>query len=144
MSEQIKVQIIVENEKCMPRKGTPGSSGYDLVNNGGQQTIMPGESKIFNTGVRIKLPESFEGQGRPRSGLMFGHGVVSGFGTIDSDYIGEIKAILFNLGKDPYVVAPYERVAQLVIAKSETVHFDPVLSLPETERGKKGFGHTGK
>jgi len=101
---------------------------------------------LVPTGLFIELPEGSEAQIRPRSGLAFKHGitVLNSPGTIDADYRGEVKVLLINLGSEPFIVTDGERIAQMVVAKHETVRWDEVQDLAETERGAGGFGHTGK
>ena len=108
-------------------------------------TIPPGEVRLVPCGFAIAIPEGLEGQVRPRSGLASRHGVtvLNAPGTIDSDYRGEVKVILINHGRDPFVVTPGMRIAQLVIAPVSRVKWDLVDVLPATSRGAGGFGHTG-
>lgn len=108
-------------------------------------TIRPGEYIMVSTGIAVELPEGHEMQVRPRSGLAAKHGitVLNAPGTIDSDYRGEINVLLINHGTTPFVVQHGDRIAQAVIAKYETVHFEAAERLEETERGADGFGSTG-
>jgi dUTP pyrophosphatase len=108
-------------------------------------TLSPGRRAMVPTGLAIALPEGFEGQVRPRSGLAAKHGVtvLNSPGTIDADYRGELKIILINLGEQPFVVEPKARIAQLVVAPVIQVRWEAVDSLPETVRGDGGFGSTG-
>lgn len=111
-----------------------------------QVVLMPGERKLIPTGLRIQLPQGYEGQLRARSGLSINHGIclINGVGTIDSDYRGEVKVALINLGQDAYTVKDGDRIAQLVVAGFERVSWEEEESLSETARSDGGFGHTGK
>ena len=104
------------------------------------------ESRLIPTGIYIALPDGYEAQIRSRSGLTLRHGIVvaNGIGTIDSDYRGEIKVILYNQSKTDYTVTPGERISQMVIARYEKADFTEVTDLDETDRGEGGFGHSGK
>ena len=118
----------------------------DIYANVHEPVILgPGEIRLIPTGIRISLPEGYEAQIRPRSGLALNHGIsmVNTPGTIDSDYRGEIKLILINFGKEGFAVNRGERVAQMVINKVERVEWKEVSRLDETERGEGGFGHSG-
>ncbi len=108
-------------------------------------TINPTETVLIPTGIRIQLPEGFEAQVRPRSGLAINHqiGILNSPGTIDSDYRGEVKIILTNFGKKPFVVGRGDRIAQMVIHRYARIEWEEVPSLDETVRGGGGFGHTG-
>lgn len=108
-------------------------------------TLHPMERTLVPTGIRIELPEGYEAQVRPRSGLALKHGitVLNTPGTIDSDYRGELKVLLVNLSNDDFEVNAGERVAQMVIARHETATWEEVEVLDETERGEGGYGHTG-
>ncbi|MBA1333915.1 MAG: Deoxyuridine 5'-triphosphate nucleotidohydrolase [Firmicutes bacterium] len=130
----------------LPEYKSKGASGMDLpAAVEAPVTIKPGEYSIIPTGIYLEIPEGYEGQVRPRSGLAAKYGVtiLNTPGTIDSDYRGEIMVILINLGKESYVVERGDRIAQLVISKHESVSFIPVFSLEATDRGEGGFGHTG-
>ncbi len=122
------------------------SAGLDLrANLETPLTLAPGERALVPTGLSIALPEGYEGQVRPRSGLALRHGitVLNSPGTIDADYRGELKVLLINHGQEPFVVQDGERVAQLVVARHETVDWQPVEALDDTERGAGGYGHSG-
>lgn len=108
-------------------------------------TLRPMERCLVPTGLRIELPQGYEAQVRPRSGLALKHGitVLNSPGTIDSDYRGELKVLLVNLSNQDFVVNAGERVAQMIIARHETVAWEEVDVLDETERGEGGYGHTG-
>ena len=132
---------------ALPFYATPQSAGMDLCAAVAEDEPIffgVGERGLVPTGLHIALPQGYEAQVRPRSGLAFKHGitVLNSPGTIDADYRGEIKVILVNLGNEPFTVHRGDRIAQLVIAKHETVSFDLVATLDETERGSGGFGHT--
>lgn len=108
-------------------------------------TLEPGERKLIPTGISVAIPEGFEGQIRPRSGLAIrnGIGVVNGPGTIDSDYRGEVCVLLINFGKSPFTVRQGDRIAQMVISRVFRALFEEVEDLPPTTRQEGGFGHTG-
>lgn len=108
-------------------------------------TLKPLERKLVPTGLFIALPEGYEAQVRPRSGLALKHGitVLNTPGTVDADYRGEVGVVLVNLSNEPFTVEPGERIAQMVIAKHEQADFVVVEELDETERGAGGYGHTG-
>lgn len=143
----IKIEIINKSRHRLPQYGTPLSAGMDLRANIDSPIVLhPMERVIVPTGLYIALPEGFEAQIRPRSGLAAKYGitVLNSPGTIDADYRGEIGVILVNLGHEPFTVNDGERICQMVIARYETVEWSLVESLDETERGEGGFGHTGK
>ena len=131
----------------LPEYKTDGSSGVDLMANVEQTVkILPGEKKIISTGIMIAIPEQYEVQIRPRSGLAAKNGisVLNTPGTIDSDYRGEIKIILINLGKDIFEIKKNDRIAQMIVCPIIKVKLEEVENLPETVRGKGGFGSTDK
>tara|TARA_Y100001949_G_scaffold120385_1_gene102366 strand:+ start:353 stop:790 length:438 start_codon:yes stop_codon:yes gene_type:complete len=131
----------------LPEYKTDGSSGMDLMANVEQTVkILPGEKKIISTGIMIAIPEQYEIQIRPRSGLAAKNGisVLNTPGTIDSDYRGEIKVILINLGKDIFQINKNDRIAQMIVCPIIKVELKEVESLPETVRGEGGFGSTNK
>ena len=131
----------------LPEYKTDGSSGMDLMANVEQTVkIFPGEKKIISTGIMVAIPEQYEIQIRPRSGLAAKNGisVLNTPGTIDSDYRGEIKVILINLGKDIFEIKKNDRIAQMIVCPIIKVKLEEVESLPETARGKGGFGSTDK
>ena len=143
----ITVPIINESPYDLPSFATVNSAGADLrAHLENPVTIGPLERTIVGTGLKIALPEGFEAQVRPRSGLAAKHGltVLNSPGTIDADYRGEIGVILVNLSNEIFTVNPGERIAQLVIARYEQALWEPSDSLDETERGAGGFGSTGK
>ena len=131
----------------LPEYKTDGSSGMDLMANVEQTVkILSGEKKIISTGIMVAIPEQYEIQIRPRSGLAAKNGisVLNTPGTIDSDYRGEIKVILINLGKDIFEIKKNDRIAQMIVCPIIKVELEEVENLPETVRGKGGFGSTGK
>jgi dUTP pyrophosphatase len=128
----------------LPARATPGSAGFDLSS--AEAGILPaGGRRLFATGFAVAIPEGFEIQIRPRSGLALKHGVTlpNTPATIDSDYRGELKVALVNLGQEPFEVTRGMRIAQLVVARVEPAEFRTVEVLPETGRGAGGFGSTG-
>lgn len=142
----IDVKIINTSNNDLPAYSTPQSAGMDLRAYLTESvTLMPGERKLIGTGLYIALPEGYEAQIRPRSGLALKKGitVLNAPGTIDADYRGEIKVILYNASNEEFIVSSGERIAQMVIAKHEKANFIEVTSLDETERGDGGFGHSG-
>lgn len=143
----ITVPIINESTYDLPSFATVNSAGVDLrANSASPITLGPLERTIIGTGLKMALPEGFEAQIRPRSGLAAKHGlsVLNAPGTIDADYRGEIGVILVNLSNEPFTIQPGERIAQLVIAKYEQVRWNLQDTLDTTERGAGGFGSSGK
>ena len=142
----LKINILkLKNNAILPQKMSEHAAGYDLYSCHDEDIIIKnGEVKLIPTGLAIALPIGFEAQIRPRSGLAIKHqiGVLNSPGTIDADYRGEIKIILFNFGKQDFIITPQTRIAQMVIAKHETIDFVLTEELDETERGEGGFGHT--
>lgn len=125
---------------------TEHASGVDLFAAvDGDVVIEPGGWKLIPTGIAVAIPEGYEGQVRPRSGLALRHGIglLNAPGTIDADYRGEVCVILFNFGKERFIIKRGDRIAQLVFAKVVKAEFRPVESLDDTKRGSGGFGHTG-
>jgi dUTP pyrophosphatase len=142
-----KLRIVNTSNNELPTYATKGSAGMDLRANLQEDVVIaPGERKLISTGLKISLPDGYEAQIRPRSGLALKKGVtvLNSPGTVDSDYIGDIGVILINHGEESFTVSNGDRIAQMVIAKHETVEFEQVESLDETERGSGGFGSTGK
>ncbi len=130
----------------MPQYMTEGASGMDLFACLEREvTLGPGERKLIPTGIAVAIPEGFEGQVRPRSGLAVqkGIGIVNGPGTIDSDYRGEIGVLLINFGNEPFTIHDGERIAQIVISQVFRTALEEVDDLPPTRRQGGGFGHTG-
>ena len=143
----MQVKIVNKSKNSLPEYSTALSAGMDLrANLEGEVILQPLERKLIPTGLFIELPEGYEAQIRPRSGLAFKHGisVLNTPGTIDADYRGEIKVILVNLSNEAFAIKNGERICQMVIAKHETIDWTEVEVLEETVRGAGGFGHTGK
>lgn len=143
----IKVKIVNKSAYPVPAYATELSAGMDLKANITEPvTIASLERAMIPTGIYIELSEGYEAQIRPRSGLAakFGVTVANAPGTVDADYRGEVKVILVNLSKDPFVINPGERIAQMVIAKYEKIEWEEVEELGDTERGDGGFGSTGR
>lgn len=142
----IQVKVINKGKQPLPAYATEQSAGMDLRADIEQPvTLKPLERRLIPTGLHIALPQGYEAQVRPRSGLALKHGitVLNTPGTIDADYRGEIGVVLVNLSDEDFVVNPGERVAQMVIAKYEQAVLQTVDTLDETERGEGGYGHTG-
>ncbi|RNA64654.1 dUTP diphosphatase [Prosthecochloris sp. ZM_2] len=143
----IKVHIVRVNRKAvLPRYATRHAAGMDLAACLDEPLVLqPSGVALVPTGLAIELPEGFEAQLRPRSGLALKHGITlpNAPATIDADYRGEVKVILANLSQDPFEVNHGDRIAQMVIARYEHVRLEEVEELGETERGSGGFGHTG-
>ena len=143
----MKIPVINGSHHDLPAYATPDSAGMDLrANLDAPVTLRPLERKLIPTGLRIALPQGFEAQVRPRSGmaLKWGIGVLNSPGTIDADYRGEIGVILVNLSAEDFVVNDGDRIAQMVIARHECAEWELAHALDETERGEGGFGHSGK
>ena len=143
----LQLQIINESPYELPTYATSSSAGLDLrAVLDGPVTLSPLERKVIKTGLKIALPEGFEAQIRPRSGLAAKHGltVLNSPGTIDADYRGEIGVILVNLSNETFTVNPGERIAQMVIASFTQVEWQATDVLDQTARGEGGFGSTGK
>ena len=142
----IKVKIVNTGKQPLPVYATAQSAGMDLrANIDSPITLHPMERQLIPTGLRIALPEGFEAQVRPRSGLALKHGitVLNTPGTIDDDYRGELKVLLVNFSDTDFIINAGERIAQMVIARYEKVDFELVTELDDTERGNGGYGHTG-
>ena len=143
----MKIKIINKSHHPMPAYATPQSAGMDIrANLTAPVELKPLERKLIPTGLSIALPEVYEAQLRPRSGLALKHGLtlLNAPGTIDADYRGEIGVILVNLSAEPFTIADGERICQMVITTHAHVEWEAVETLDETERGAGGFGHTGK
>lgn len=142
----VQVSIINESSNPLPSYATPGSAGMDIRANL-QETITLGplQRYLVPTGLYIELPHGYEGQMRPRSGLAIKRGLtcLNSPGTIDSDYRGELKVILVNLGNETQQIEHGDRIAQLVINKVEQIDLVQVTALNSSQRGEGGFGHTG-
>ena len=142
----MNIKIINKGHHPLPAYATSLSAGMDLRANIDKSiTIHPMERLLIPTGLFMALPPGFEAQIRPRSGLALKHGitVLNSPGTIDADYRGEIMVLLINLSVDDFIINDGERIAQMIIAKHETIEFAVVDQLDETERGSGGYGHTG-
>ena len=143
----MKVKIVNKSKHPLPQYATVFSAGMDLrANLDAPITLAPLERKLIPTGLYIELPEGYEAQIRPRSGLALKKGVtvLNTPGTIDADYRGEIGVILVNLSSEEFLVKDGERICQMIIAKYTTVSLDEVSKLSDTKRGSGGFGHTGR
>ena len=144
--EMLKVKINNRGRQPLPTYATALSAGMDLRANIEEDiTLLPLQRQLVPTGLHIALPEGYEAQIRPRSGLALKHGitVLNTPGTVDADYRGELMVLLVNFSNEPFIVKDGERIAQMVIAKHENVCFELVDTLDETERGTGGYGHTG-
>jgi len=139
----LKVKKLSEDAK-LPTRGTPQAAGWDLYSIE-DKNIRTQSLEVFSTGLSIAVPVGFELQIRPRSGMAFKHQVtvLNTPGTVDSDYRGEIKIMLFNFGPDLVEIRKGDRIAQAVLNRHEVIEFESCQELPETERGPGGFGHTG-
>ena len=143
---EIKFTRLPHGEELpLPQYATEAAAGLDIVS-AEELTLAPGKRHAFATGFAIEIPHGFEVQVRPRSGLAIKHGItcLNTPGTIDSDYRGEVKVILINLGDEPFPVRRGERIAQLVPAPVLRAHFTEAMALQETARGSGGFGSTGR
>jgi dUTP pyrophosphatase len=141
------VNIINLSDNPLPHYATGGSSGMDIrAYLSTPVRLQPMERQLIPTGLFIELPEGYEIQVRPRSGLAIKQGItcLNSPGTVDADYRGEIKVILINLSSEPQTIQTGERIAQMVFQKVEKINWQPVAALNETQRGAGGFGHTGK
>lgn len=143
----MNIKIVNRSHHALPQYATALSAGLDLRANLEEGiTLQPMERRLVPTGLSIALPEGYEAQVRPRSGLALKHGItlLNTPGTIDADYRGEIGVIMVNLSDTPFNIADGDRIAQLVIARYEQAEWEAVEALDSTERGDGGFGHTGK
>ncbi len=137
---------IISRSGAVPAYETDGSAGFDIrAYLEGPVTIAPGKRALVPTGLFFEVPEGYEAEVRARSGLAikYGIGLVNGIGTVDSDYRGEIKVPLINWGEEDFIINSGDRIAQVVIQKTEKAEFETVDELSSTERGEGGFGHTG-
>lgn len=142
----MQVNIINKSRHALPSYATALSAGMDLRANIDEPiTLQPLERRLVPTGIFIALPAGYEAQVRPRSGMATKHGitVINSPGTVDADYRGEIRVSLVNLSNEPFTIEDGERIAQMVVARHETVTWNQVESLDETERGAGGWGSTG-
>ncbi len=148
-SPTVVVRVANIGQDALPAYATPQSAGLDLrARLEGPVVLQPGERRLVPTGLHIELPDGYEAQVRPRSGLAFKHGltVLNSPGTIDADYRGEIGVLLVHHGQEPFTLEPGERIAQLVVAAYARVQWSSVEQpedLATTDRGAGGFGHTG-
>lgn len=143
----MKVKIVNHSRHPLPTYATNMSAGMDIRANLAEPVVLkPLERRLIPTGLFISLPDGFEAQMRPRSGLAIKYGVtlLNTPGTIDADYRGEIGVILVNLSAEPFTVNDGERICQMVITNYSQVEWEPVETLDDTERGAGGFGHTGR
>ena len=143
---EVTVKIWHEaNTTAIPEYATVGSSGVDL-SSAKYCIIQPNELTLIPTGIKLAIPEGYEGQVRPRSGLALNHRIIipNAPGTIDSDYRGEVKVMLLNMGEEPFTIRLGDRIAQLVFVPVARAKFEAVKELDQTERGSGGFGSTGR
>lgn len=142
----IKVKVINNSKNPLPEPATPGAAGLDLrANIDAPVTIQPGERKLIPSGLHIQLPEGYELQVRPRSGLALKHGITltNAPGTVDSDYRGDVGAVLHNLGNEPFTINPGERMCQVVAKEYVGIEWEPANHLDDTLRGGGGYNSTG-
>jgi dUTP pyrophosphatase len=146
MKKSIPLRILVEDEELIPHYGSELAAGADLKS-ASKETIViePGAHALVSTGIRMEIPEGYEVQIRPRSGLAYKHQitVLNTPGTIDADYRGEVGVLLMNHGKEPFSVTYGMRIAQMVLAPVVQADFQVETALTQTGRGEGGFGHTG-
>jgi dUTP pyrophosphatase len=143
----VKVKIVNTSNNDLPEYATDGASGMDLrADLSTPLALQAMERKLVPTGLYVELPQGYEAQVRPRSGLAIKQGItcLNSPGTIDSDYRGEIKIVLINLSGETQIINPGDRIAQLVLQKVERIHWEQVTVLTETVRNDSGFGSTGK
>lgn len=142
----VQIKVVNKGKQPLPTYATAQSAGMDLrANIDSPVTLKPMERRLVPTGLHIALPEGYEAQVRPRSGLALKHGitVLNTPGTVDADYRGEIMVLLINFSNEEFVINAGERIAQMVIARHEQAQFEEVEVLDGTERGAGGYGHTG-
>ena len=145
--EKAGVNVINRSSNPLPQYATQGAAGMDIrAHIPAPVTLQPLERSLIPTGLYIQLPDGYEAQVRPRSGLAINHGItcLNSPGTIDADYRGEIKVILINLSTEPHTIQPGDRIAQMVIQKVEQIEWIEVNAIEESGRGDGGFGHTGR
>ena len=143
----MQIKIINKSANALPHYATSGASGMDLRADITEPVVLePLQRTLVPTGLFIEIPQGYEAQIRPRSGLAIKQGItcLNTPGTIDADYRGEIKVILINLSNEPQTIQPADRIAQMVIQKVEIITWQQVDELGDTDRGAGGFGHTGK
>lgn len=144
---KVKIRIVNHSPNPLPGYATEGSAGMDIMANLSRSiSIAPLQRMLVPTGLFMELPQGYEGQVRPRSGLAIRNGItcLNSPGTIDSDYRGEVKVILVNLSDREHTIQHGDRIAQLVVQKVQMVAWQPVDDVSTTKRDKGGFGHTGK
>ena len=144
---KVKVRIINQSSNPLPEYATEGSAGMDLrANLTIPVTLRPMERLLIPTGIFLELPDDYEAQVRPRSGLAIKYGItcVNSPGTVDADYRGELKVVLINLSNEDHIIVHGDRIAQMVIHKVEKVKWKKLEKISDTGRGDGGFGHTGK
>lgn len=142
----VEIKIVNTSDNPIPEYATEGSAGLDLRASVSQPVVLqPMERKMIPTGLFLEIPEGYEVQVRPRSGMAIKHGItcLNSPGTVDSDYRGEIKIILINLSSEPHTINTGDRIAQMVVAKVEKAILKTTNQLQSTARGEGGFGHTG-
>lgn len=147
MASSVIIKTVNQSGNELPHYATDGAAGMDIrAHLTGPVTLNPLERKLIPSGIFMEIPEGYEIQIRPRSGLALKNGItcLNTPGTIDSDYRGELKILLINLSNEPQVISNNDRIAQLILAKVEKAEILPVQQLNETERAAGGFGHTGK
>lgn len=147
MASSVIIKTVNQSGNELPHYATNGAAGMDIrAHLTGPVTLNPLERKLIPSGIFMEIPEGYEIQIRPRSGLALKNGItcLNTPGTIDSDYRGELKILLINLSNEPQVISNNDRIAQLILAKVEKAEILPVQQLNETERAAGGFGHTGK
>ena len=145
--QPVKIRIINTSENPLPQYETQGSSGMDVRASLTEPVLLqPLERVLIPTGLFVEIPEGYEAQIRPRSGMAIKYGItcLNTPGTIDADYRGEIKIILINLSAEKQIIHPGDRIAQMIIQRVEKAEWEPVEILTETLRSDGGFGHTGK
>lgn len=145
--DNVEIKIINSSANALPAYATPQAAGMDVRAALAEPVVLePGARTLVPTGLRVELPEGYEMQIRPRSGLALKHGiaVLNSPGTIDADYRGEIGIILANLSAEPFTIAPGDRIAQMVIARYAHARWVETDELSGTERGEGGFGHSGR
>lgn len=145
-SKTLKIKVINKSNNKLPKYETKAAAGMDLLANIENKIILkPFERSLIPTGLYLEIPTGYEAQIRARSGLAIKHGIslVNGIGTIDSDYRGEVKIILINLGDKDFTINPSDKIAQIIFSKHEMAELIETEVLEDTERGDGGFGHTG-
>jgi len=146
VEDRVGLKVVAKNPRYLPVYQTPGATGADLLAAIEEEVVIrPGERMLIPTGLFFEIPEGFEVQIRPRSGLALHQGIslVNSPGSIDTDYRGEVGVIVINHGHEPFIVRPEMRIAQMVMAPVVQARFMVVSQLAQTERGEGGFGHTG-